>query len=274
MGGHQRVAVIGDLAGQLDELTTQLRRLGADDEGRLPADLVVVQVGDLVHRGPDSDGVVELVDHYLNDQPEQWVQLAGNHEAQYLRDPAFEWDERIGAEAQDTMRAWWSDGAMRVAAAVATDDETFLITHAGLTEGFWRAALDAPTAAADAARALNSFVGRHDEVVFSAGQMLGGGVANLSAGPLWAATATELVPSWLHTPLPFSQIHGHAMIVDWQRRALRCAPQIADAVTVDEQAAHETVSLDGGRIIGIDPGHGARPHRPWAAFVLAAATVL
>lgn len=262
------MAVIGDLGGHRDELAAELGRLGADEQGRLPDDLVVVQLGDLVHRGPDSEGVVALVDRYLGDQPEQWVQLAGNHEAQYLRDPAFEWPERIGADAQDTIRAWWSDRAMRVAAAVEAGGEQWLITHAGLTEGFWRRALGSPVDAAGAARALNGFAGTHDDVLFSAGQMLGGGGANLSAGPLWAATATELVPSWLRTPLPFSQVHGHAMIVDWRRRALRCDPDIAELVTVDEDEAHECVTLDGGRIVGIDPGHGKKAHTPWRAFVL------
>ena len=54
-----RVAVVGDVAGHLDELRTELRRLGADGgTGRLPDDLTIIQVGDLVHRGPASDAVV------------------------------------------------------------------------------------------------------------------------------------------------------------------------------------------------------------------------
>jgi len=40
---------------------------------RLPADLTVIQVGDLVDRGPDRTGVLDLVDAYLRDQPEQWI---------------------------------------------------------------------------------------------------------------------------------------------------------------------------------------------------------
>jgi hypothetical protein len=81
-----RVAVIGDIAGHLDELRTELRRLGADGAtGWLPGDLTIIQVGDLVHRGPASDAVVALVDGYLTRQPMQWVQLVGNHEAHYLR---------------------------------------------------------------------------------------------------------------------------------------------------------------------------------------------
>ena len=96
--GH-RVAVIGDVGGHLSELRRELVRLGADEEtGELPADLTIVQVGDLVHRGPDSAGVVRLVDRHLRARPGQWIQLVGNHEAQYLTAPAFAWPERLDEE--------------------------------------------------------------------------------------------------------------------------------------------------------------------------------
>ena len=83
---------------------------------------------------------------------------------------------------------------------------------------------------------------------------------------MWAATATELVPSWLDTRLPFSQIHGHATLFDWQHRRFTAAAEIAQLTVVDEDAKHETVTLTGGRIIGIDPGHGREPRRPWRAW--------
>lgn len=275
-GSIARVAVIGDLAGHLDELSGELVRLGADPTTLwLPEGLTVVQVGDLIHRGPDSDGVVALVDRYLCEQPRQWVQVAGNHEAQYLREPAFTWPEAIGDDAAATLRAWWSDGRMRVAAAVRTDEEDFVVTHAGLTEGYWRQALDSPDSATHAATAINSFIGTHDDVLFHAGQMLGGGEPNLSAGPVWAAAASELIPSWLRAgrPLPFSQVHGHSRIVDRGRRRLRADAAIAELLTIDEDVAHETATLPGGRIIGVDPGHGRRPRHPWQAFVIEGARV-
>jgi hypothetical protein len=46
--------VIGDIGGHLSELRTELVRLGAGPDGWLPDDLIVVQVGDLIHRGPDT----------------------------------------------------------------------------------------------------------------------------------------------------------------------------------------------------------------------------
>jgi N-acetylmuramoyl-L-alanine amidase len=266
-----RVAVVGDVAGHLDELRTELRRLGADGgTGRLPDDLTIIQVGDLVHRGPASDAVVALVDGYLTHQPTQWVQLVGNHEAQYLRDPVFDWPERISDRSRDTLRRWWAGGQMRVATCVGTDAESFLITHAGVTAGFWRGTLGAPSSAEQAATTINSLIGTDDGALFRAGTMLHGRRRARSAGPVWAATAAELLPGWLATTLPFSQIHGHDSIFDWQRRRFRSADDSADDLArltvLDEEAKHESTVLAGGRIIGIDPGHGGRPHTPWRAW--------
>ena len=69
-----RIAVIGDVGGHLGHLRAALIALGADgDDLRLPSDLTVIQVGDLVDRGPDSSGVLDLVGRLLDDQPEQWI---------------------------------------------------------------------------------------------------------------------------------------------------------------------------------------------------------
>lgn len=265
----RRVAVIGDVAGHRAELVGELTRLGADPAtGRLPPDLVVVQVGDLVHRGPDSAGVVALVDRYLTEAPGQWLQLVGNHEAQYLREPAFSWPEQLPDAAAETLRRWWDTGQLRVAAAVTTRAESFLITHAGLTAGFWRAVLGAPADARAAARALNALPGGRRDVVFRAGELLGRR-RDQGAGPLWATAATELVPSWRDATLPFSQVHGHTSIYDWQRRVFAGPPATAAAAELASEAKHAVVTLRGGRIIGVDPGHEEQPRQPWRAFEIA-----
>lgn len=267
MGRHDRVAVIGDVAGHVDELRAELRRLGADrGTGRLPDDLMVVQVGDLVHRGPASDAVVALVDGYLTHQPAQWVQLVGNHEAHYLRDPVFDWPERIADRSRDTLRRWWAAGQMLAATWVHDGAEGFLITHAGVTADFWRGTLGAPSSAERAAITINSLIGTDDSALFRAGTMLHRRRRARGAGPLWAATAVELLPGWLATTLPFSQVHGHDSVFDWQQRRFRAAGDVARLTVLDEEAKHETTVLDGGRIIGIDPCHGSRPCRPWRAW--------
>ena len=261
-----RVAVIGDVGGHLAALRFELVRLGADPHtGVLPPGLTIVQVGDLVHRGPDSDGVVALVDRYLREQPDQWVQIVGNHEAFYLRDPVFTWPERVGGAAAATLQRWWEDGSMRVGAALTTPAGDYLITHAGLTAGFWRAVLGTPITAARAAAALNGMISSHDSAIFRTGAMLGRRASG-SAGPLWAEASSELVPSWFQTRLPFGQIHGHSSITNWSTGALRGSTAVTGRTMSNLIARHETTSLLGGQIIGIDPCHGVDQVPVWSAW--------
>lgn len=69
----QRTIVIGDVHGCLAELQKLLRRCGVDlgDE--------VVLVGDLVAKGPDSQGVVQYV------RESGYLAVVGNHDQQVLR---------------------------------------------------------------------------------------------------------------------------------------------------------------------------------------------
>src|SRR6266511_2602052 len=76
-----RIAVLGDLSGHLAPFVQALGELGVDvAAARVPDDLVVVQVGDLVHKGPDSDTIVALVDRLLDANPGRYLQLLVNHE--------------------------------------------------------------------------------------------------------------------------------------------------------------------------------------------------
>ncbi|GAA3624947.1 metallophosphoesterase [Microlunatus ginsengisoli] len=265
--GH-RFAVIGDVGGQRDALRGELARLGADPEtGDLPHDLVVIQVGDLVHRGPDSAGVIALVDRYLHTQPGQWIQLVGNHEARYLAAPSFDWPERLDDESVATLRGWWADGLLLVAADLHDiGGEDILITHAGLTEGYWRRVLGAPADVGRVAQLLNAMIGSRDELLFRPGQMLGGGRPNLAAGPLWASATTELMPGWLEAWLPFSQVHGHSSLYDWAQDRFLVDRAIAGRTRLDLAARHAVTTLDRGRIVGIDPGHGATAVASWRSW--------
>lgn len=264
-----RVAVIGDVGGHLDELRRELERLGADpDTGTLPADLTVIQVGDLIHRGPDSDGVIAFVDRMLDEQPDQWIQLVGNHEANYLADPAFDWPEHLCAQSVQTLRRWWGDGRLLVAAAVrGRGQQDFLITHAGVTRTYWRSVLGAPHSAAGAAAALNAMIGHHDGLLFRSGQMLGSGPPRPGAGPLWAAAGTELLPSWLTWRPPFNQVHGHSTLYSWQHGHFGTRREVRLRTRVDTRARHEVTMFAGGRrIVGVDPCHGVTAAPSWRSW--------
>ncbi|GAB3859905.1 hypothetical protein GCM10028801_21840 [Nocardioides maradonensis] len=263
----RRIALIGDVGGHLDPLAAELGRLGVPDggAGEIPADLVVVQVGDLVHRGPDSSGVVALVDSHLRRTPERWVQLVGNHEAFYVYGPQFRLSERLDRRAAGTVSGWWHDGVLRAAVAFRSGGETFLVTHAGLTREYWRLFLGAPDDASAAAGALNDMLRRGDDRLIRAGQVHGG-VVDAAAGPLWAAADTELEAGWRDHPLPFSQVHGHSSSVRWPEG--EAPPRSGPGVVVDRTLRHTTTVLSGGRIIGIDPGHDAGAAEAWGALEL------
>lgn len=238
-----RVAVIGDVGGHVAVLRAELVRLGADpDTGRIPEHLVIVQLGDLVHRGPDSAAVVDLVDVMLRGGQGRWVQLLGNHEAHYVADRVFEWPEELPAAAADRLRAWWSDGSMVVAAAFRAPSGDFLVTHAGLTAGFWRSVLDTPVTAAQTAARLNAWAGRTAGALFRTGSMINRKRPSIAAGPLWAEAGRELVPSWFET-------------------------RIIHITSADPQTRHEVSRLGGGAIIGVDPCHGQEAAPVSAAWV-------
>ena len=149
-----RVALFGDVGAHAEQLRAALVDLGADPVTlELPADLTVVQVGDLIHRGPDTPGSIAIARAAMARQPDQWVQLAGNHESYYLTPPRFHWPERLPEDDLETLYEWWRTRRMRVATSVEIVGEScrYLVTHAGLTEGFWRHFIGMPGDAATAA---------------------------------------------------------------------------------------------------------------------------
>ena len=81
--GH-RAYVVGDVHGRLDLLEALLGKIHSDIEARPPLDTVLVFVGDLIDRGPDSAGVVERLRTYQHPGIRP-VFLLGNHEEVLLR---------------------------------------------------------------------------------------------------------------------------------------------------------------------------------------------
>ncbi len=80
---------IGDIHGQIDLLREVHDWIEADRAREGAADAPVIHLGDLVDRGPDSAGVVELL---RRGQAEgaNWIVLKGNHDrmfTRFLRDP-------------------------------------------------------------------------------------------------------------------------------------------------------------------------------------------
>lgn len=206
LGGRRvvsRVALIGDVGGHADDLARVLEALGCDTEhGTMPADLTVLQVGDLVDRGPDSLGALLLALRMWRNHRDRWIQLIGNHETYYLHDevvaalPAR--FKPLDAAGVQCLRAVLQSPARmfhRAAVVELADGTELLATHAGISPREWLD-LGAPRSARDAAAQIEAAT---DDVPF------------LSDGPLlelWATAAS----------VPFGQVFGHCFHPEIEHR--------------------------------------------------------
>jgi serine/threonine protein phosphatase 1 len=110
--GHRAYA-IGDVHGRLDLLNRLLAEIESDNVARGPATTIVVFLGDLIDRGPDSAQVVDKAIVGLS-----WastVCLKGNHEAAML-------DALDGVEG--AARMWLSYGGLETLASWGVSSTT------------------------------------------------------------------------------------------------------------------------------------------------------
>lgn len=209
-----RVAIIGDASGHAEVLVDALTEVGIDPWSlRMPSDLVVIQVGDLVHKGPSGNQAVELADRMMRAHPSRWLQLIGNHDLAYVGGPAVpRWSDRrdVHPSTVRTLLDWWHRRRCLLAVGLETAEYgPVLVSHAGLTRGCWMD-IGSPDLVADAATRLNIEVGQANSLAMRAGRLLGG-PANVHAGPCWAEVSQEVYLPWIASEdLPFNQIHGHA----------------------------------------------------------------
>jgi hypothetical protein len=258
-----RIAVIGDVGGHAWMLRRCLGELGADTAaGTLPDDLVVVQVGDLIHKGPDSPAVVALVDRMLSGSPDRWIQLIGNHEAQEgLGGPDF-WHETLAGPERAAVRAdlrrWVESGSARLTVALdSVEYGPVLVSHGGLTRQKW-VAIGRPDSPEAAAAILNKECQSDPELAFAAGELLGVR-PRLPVGVAWASPR-ELLRSWDMEPLPFSQVHGHASPRQWSTNTWSAGLPRRTTVraSADPEKRHSDFAWPGGEhIVCVDPDYGA-----------------
>jgi len=79
-----RAYAVGDIHGRLDLLDTLLTAIELDVERRPTRKCLLIFLGDLIDRGPESRGVVERLRTYRHDRIRPYF-LAGNHEEVLLR---------------------------------------------------------------------------------------------------------------------------------------------------------------------------------------------
>lgn len=271
------IFMYGDIGGHFIPFRESLiRDVGFDDESMaLPEDVVVIQVGDLVHRGPDSDTLVPFVDEIMSANPGQWVQLLGNHEAMHLGGPTFGQqingkmvEFTVADETEKILTRWYASGQAKMAVAVERTSGEYagrhmLVSHAGLTRQTW-AAIGEPLTAAAAADTLNRQTALY---AFAPGWLLGGyaqGAGNALIPPsvAWASAAKEVYPSWEDRDSLFDQVHGHSGIYSWSNDSWYVDASIrARTETWKTKRFSRWTNLDGGYFFCIDQGLGAdAPH--------------
>jgi serine/threonine protein phosphatase 1 len=81
---HYRAYAIGDIHGRLDLLDQLLAAIEQDSADHPARKTLLIFLGDLIDRGPDSKGVVERLLTYRHDKIRPYF-LAGNHEEVLLR---------------------------------------------------------------------------------------------------------------------------------------------------------------------------------------------
>ncbi len=78
-----RIYAIGDIHGCRAELDRLLAMIDADDAARGPATTMLIFLGDLMDRGPDSIGVIERLMSLRQERPKTRF-IKGNHEELFL----------------------------------------------------------------------------------------------------------------------------------------------------------------------------------------------
>lgn len=95
--------VVGDVHGEMDALEALLAQLGYDTHGHHPQGRTLVFLGDLCDRGPDSVGVILLVQRLV--EAGRALCILGNHELNVLRGDAKDgsgwfFDVRLQADSR------------------------------------------------------------------------------------------------------------------------------------------------------------------------------
>jgi serine/threonine protein phosphatase 1 len=115
-----RAYAVGDIHGRIDLLDEILSTIEQDAERSPARKMLLIFLGDLIDRGPDSRGVVERLRTYRNDRLQTYF-LAGNHEEVLLR---------LLAGERGLLEGWLKFGGAECLRSYGTDPSSL----AGLNE--------------------------------------------------------------------------------------------------------------------------------------------
>lgn len=275
-------AVFGDVHAHFQPLFQALVHLGWDSETlRIPHNLTIIQLGDLIHKGPFTNEIIAFVDAIIatnndDDTCGQWVQLMGNHESQYFEGTPKFWPFECNMHSIDTMARWLREGNMKFHYVIEqAEGKPYVVSHAGInpfwyyrSEPFFK--FDAqgieltPEVFSDyrSTQTVERFSSWLDELVKAPavpsipGSMLTGKL-NTKAGPVWAETVREVYSAWRDADVPFHQIHGHVAPFTW--KVQKFFPTTPDIIRKELRLFKQKrrslwVNTDGTEFYGVDNG--------------------
>lgn len=275
-----RYAIFGDTGGYASLLLASLLELGYNSHTQtLPEDLVVVHLGDLIHKGPATDDLVRIVDSIMRRNPYNWVQLLGNHEAQHVPGAPTFWRCACSDQTKEILHDWRATRRAQVAFSLAPSarfseyadvaGKGLLLTHAGVTSKFWEWYLRDTTSADEAAVAINELpldkasqpgimlpntgLGYYHRTSGAVGTKKRNPL--LPVGPLWALASKETYSSWFDGTMPFVQVHGHTAAFDWEND--HWYPGTPDIFKMDAQLDYANrasyTPVGNSLLVGLDP---------------------
>jgi len=170
------IVSISDIHGYLDAGRSALTTLGdhpdfdpvveADDDGSLHwaggDSYVLVVNGDLVDRGPESEGVLELVERLTREAPPGHVRVTlGNHEWGVLFLDLVRWGEWFSGQRTDADRRQLCSAVEEGHIVAAYDGYNFTYAHAGLVADYEARAVN--DSLVESVRELREAVGTPDD---------------------------------------------------------------------------------------------------------------
>lgn len=269
-----RYAIFGDTGGHAKQLFASLRSLGVNlDDFSIPEDLTIIHLGDLIHKGPSSSHLLEVVDALIRNPANQnrWVQILGNHEFQHIHGAPYFW--KCDCENGDLLilNKWFREGLatatfgldniakpdLEISArkTMSPSTSSFLFSHAGLSYHWWKK-IGRPLTAIEASEKLNSLSVKE---ITLPGQMLG--LVGYQPGPVWAIGNSEVFNSWVDSDetSPFSQVHGHTTSFRWNQGVWwdksKNFKRFREASKVNTETRAVLTNMAGNLLIGIDPGY-------------------
>jgi hypothetical protein len=288
----KQYVIFPDIGGHLHVFRNMLEYVGMDLTTLLiPEGMIIVQLGDLVHKGEKSLECLQLAYALKQTNGDKYIQLLGNHEAHYLGGSDLTGRagvKHVGVEAVKLLIHMWSEGLIQAAYAASTVDGNVLFTHGGLTYATWvKSGADDAFETADRlndagrriAKSLGTYIiagrkvplknneepvsaahGNNNldfELLFKEGKLLTG-IMVPDVGIIHPRTGSELAHGWLQEgTMPFSQIHGHETIKYWSGNDWHDdVPEYIKQLTiVDEVNCHTKLHVGDKYIWSVDPAY-------------------